>query len=279
MALDFETKKVYNNLAIRATDSEGNFDAIFVTINVTDANDAPSFTDGSSTTRTIAENTASGQNIGTVIAATDVDSGDTLTYDLSGTDAASFSIVATSGQLQTKAPLDYETKSSYAVSVSVSDANGGSDSIPVVISITDANDAPSFADDSSTTRAIAENTAPGRNIGTAVAATDPDTDDTLTYTLGGTDASSFSIVATSGQLQTKVALNHEADDSYAVTVSVSDGNGGTDSIPVTINVTDVNEKPSFDILVGSSSASQRTRLPAETSANRSRRQTRILGIR
>ena len=35
---------------------------------------------------------------------------DTLTYTLSGTDAASFGIVRTSGQLQTKAKLDYESQ-------------------------------------------------------------------------------------------------------------------------------------------------------------------------
>ena len=241
MALDFETKKVYNDLAIRATDSEGNFDAIFVTINVTDANDAPSFTDGTSTTRTIAENTASGQNIGTAVAATDADTGNTLIYSLGGTDAAAFSIVATSGQLQTDAALDYETKTSYSVTVSVSDSNGGSDSIPVTISVSNVNEAPSFAEGTSTTRAIAENTAPGRNIGKPFQATDPDTDDTLTYTLGGTDADSFRIVPTSGQLQTKAALDYETKTSYAVSVSVSDGNGGSDSITVTISVTDANE--------------------------------------
>ena len=101
--------------------------SILVTINVTDVNEnrAPTFTDGSSTTRSVAENAASGTNIGTPIAATDPDTDDTLTYSLGGTDTASFRIVSTSGQLRTKAALDYETKSSYAVSVSVSDGNGG----------------------------------------------------------------------------------------------------------------------------------------------------------
>ena len=61
-----------------------------VTINVTDVNEnrAPVFTDGASTTRSIIENTASGTNIGTAIAATDPDTGDTLTCSLGGTDAS-----------------------------------------------------------------------------------------------------------------------------------------------------------------------------------------------
>ena len=222
-------------------------------------NNAPVFTAGTSTTRSIAENTASGVNIGSPIAATDVDTGDTLTYTLGGTDAASFRIVSTSGQLRTSAALDYETKSSYSVSVSVSDGNGGSDSIAVTINVTDVNEnrAPAFTAGTSTTRSIAENTASGENIGSAVAATDAD-NHTLTYTLGGTDAASFSIVSTSGQLQTNAALNYESKSSYSVSVSVSDNNGGSDSIAVTINVTNVNEAPSFASSTATRSISENT---------------------
>ena len=424
------------------------------------ANNAPEFTDGANTTRSVAENTAASRNIGTAIAATDADGGDTLRYTLGGTDMASFAIVSTSGQLQTRAALDYETKSSYAVTVSVSDGNGGSDSIGVTITVTDVNEqpgrpaapsvgatanshtsldvswtapglnggpaitgyhlqyrqgtggnftngpqnvsgtsamitgltagtsyqvqvrslngetpsdwspagtgstsstaqptltlevgpnrfseaagsvqicvvpsapssqritvqvatadgtatapgdyvshsgtvalqpqqqracftvtlvddaeaegdetftvtlsnpvnatlggarasvaftivdndgganvAPTFTEGTSTTRSVAENTAPLQNIGAPVAATDADSGDTLGYTLGGTDFKSFSIHLNTGQLLTQAALDFETKSSYAVSISVSDGNGGTDSISVTITVTDVNEQP------------------------------------
>jgi hypothetical protein len=110
--------------------------------------------------------------------------------------------------LKTSAALDYETKDSYEVTITVSDGNGGSDSITVTINVTDIaeNVAPEFSDDTGTTRSVAENTASGENIGAAVAATDANTGDTLTYSLGGTDASSFSIVGTTGQLQTSLTL-------------------------------------------------------------------------
>ena len=202
-------------------------------------NNAPIFTDGTTTTRSVAENTASGQNIGGAVTATD-DDNDTLTYTLGGTDAAAFGIVSASGQLQTSAPLDYETKASYAVTVSVSDSNGGADSINVTINVTNVaepNSAPVFTEGTNTTRSVAENTASGQNIGGAVTATDADTSDTLTYTLGGMDAAAFGIVSASGQLQTSAPLDYETKASYTVTVSVSDSNGGADSINVTINVT------------------------------------------
>ncbi len=238
-ALDYEAKNSYT-VTVTAFDGSST-DTITVTINVTDANDAPTLTDGTSTSRSVAENTAAGNNIGTAVAATDADD-DTLTWTLGGTDAASFGINSTNGQLRTSASLNYESRSSYSVTISVSDGNGGSDSISVTINVTDANDAPTLTDGTSTSRSVAENTAAGNNIGTAVAATDAD-DDTLTWTLGGTDAASFGIVSSSGQLQTKASLNYETKTSYSVTVSVSDGNGGTDSITVTINVTDVPDTP------------------------------------
>ena len=65
----------------------------------------------------MAENTAANTDIGSPVAATDDDSGDTLAYSLEGTDAASFGINSTSGQIQTSAALNYEAKSSYSVTV------------------------------------------------------------------------------------------------------------------------------------------------------------------
>ena len=106
-------------------------------------NNAPVFTEGESTIRTVAENTPSGTPIGAPISATDADE-DTLTYTLGGTDAAAFSIESTTGQLHTLAPLDYDTQSVYFVTVAVSDGNGGSDAITVTIHVTDSTD-PSLA--------------------------------------------------------------------------------------------------------------------------------------
>ena len=246
VALDFETKNRYTDLVVRATDSAGLVGATRVTIKVTDVteNNAPVFTEGSSATRTIAENTASGRNIGAAIAATDADTDDTLTYSLGGTDAGAFRIVATSGQLQTSAALDYETKSSYSVTVSVSDSNGGSDNIDVTIDVSNVNEAPTFTEGATATRTVAENTASGENIGDAVAATDVDAHTTLVCTLSGTDAAAFSINGTTGQLQTNAALDYETKTSYSVRITVSDGSL-TDTIAVTIGVSNVNEAPAF----------------------------------
>ena len=108
----------------------------------------------------------------------------------------------------------------------------------------DANRNPAFSNRSHTF-SVAENTPPGADVGSLVAALDPD-GDTLTYILEGTDADSFDIIATNsaGQIQTKDSLNFEEKSRYSVAVRVRDGRGGTDAVNVTINVTDVdNEAP------------------------------------
>ena len=104
------------------------------------------------------------------------------------------------------------------------------------------NNAPVFSS-SSVSRELAENTAAGVDIGAAVAATDDD-GDTLGYTLGGADAASFDFVETTGQIRTKagVSYDHEAKDSYTVTVTASDG-AASAVATVTISVTDVDEPP------------------------------------
>ncbi len=112
--------------------------SITVTITATAAppNNPPVFADGATTTRSIAESATTGTNIGAPVAATDTDAGDTLTYALGGTDAASFDIVPATGQLQTRAALDASTKDTYTVTVTATDSAGDTATITVTITVT-----------------------------------------------------------------------------------------------------------------------------------------------
>ena len=99
-------------------------------------NRAPAFP-GSSTTRSVDENSASGANVGARVTASDPD-GDSLTYTLAGTDAASFNVAAT-GQIQVGdgTNLDYEgEKNTYVVEVTATDPSGASDMITVTVNVT-----------------------------------------------------------------------------------------------------------------------------------------------
>ena len=104
-------------------------------------NDAPVFSPAT-VDRSIAENTAAGQNVGAVVEATD--DGDTLAYTLGGVDMASFDIVAATGQIRTISGVsyDFEAKDSYTVTVTATDTSSATAEASVTISITDVNEPP-----------------------------------------------------------------------------------------------------------------------------------------
>ncbi len=118
-----------------------------------------------------------------------------------------------------------------------------------------ANTAPKFGDQDpntlgdqtdETSREVAENADEGVGIGEPVVASDGNKD-RMIYTLSGSDADSFSIDSglssthNDGQLRTKAELDYETKSSYTVVVTATDPSGATDSITVTINVTDEND--------------------------------------
>ncbi len=106
------------------------------------SNSPPEFS-GTTDTRSVAENTGSGENVGEPVTATDLDN-DPLTYSFGGLDAAFFALAdPTSGQIQTRAPLDYETRSSYSVMVIASDPSGESGTITVTINVQDVDESGS----------------------------------------------------------------------------------------------------------------------------------------
>ena len=113
------------------------------TVTAAGTNNAPVFS-SSNMSRSIAENTAAGVNVGAAVTATDADAGDTLSYTLGGTDVVSFDFVETTGQIRTKTNVsyDFEAKSSYAVTVTASDGTATAVA-NVTISISDVDEPPS----------------------------------------------------------------------------------------------------------------------------------------
>ena len=238
-----------NNYLVRVRADDGShIGDLAVTVTVTHQNEAPIVTGNTEVSYPEA-----GTGVVDAYTATDQDGG-SVTWSLAGTDRGDFSISAT-GVLTFRnppnfeAPADANRNNEYRVTVRANDG-AATGTTAVKVTVTDVNEPPAFPNET-VILTIAENTVAGRNIGGRIVAADPDRDSALTYTLGGSNAASFAIVAASGQLQTKAGLNYETRDSYTITVSVSDGknargNADTrtdDSITVTINVTNRNEPP------------------------------------
>ena len=220
----------------------------------------PTFDDGDEKTVSVSENTAIDTEV-VRLPVTDPDNdigfalmlgnpwaraGD-FTIDSIRTETNQYVVV-----LKNTVTLDYETQTSYHFTVYVHDENNGSDSISVTINITNdpsddtPNNPPMFTDSDSTTRSIAENMPGGTAVGSAISATDSDNRRHLDIqTQMSQDAgNSFSINSSTGQLSSSTQFDYETKNSYEVTVTVSDGRGGTDSISVSISVTN---DPSDDI--------------------------------
>ena len=102
---------------------------------------SPSFPASESGARTVAENTAAGVAFGSPFLATDLDSGDSVSYSLDSPDAASFGIDASSGQLGTVAALDHEERDTHHVTVVATDTSGLSGEIDVTITVSNEEEA------------------------------------------------------------------------------------------------------------------------------------------
>ena len=223
----------------------------FVRVRVTDVNELPEFDEGETATRSVDGDAEVDDLVVDPVSATDPDKSAVLTYTLKDANLLPFRILDYSGQLLVDDALD---QSSYTLSVSVTDgqdADGNPDTtadatILVTVNVSgggSSNNTPAFPSTETGARSIAENTTTVENVGAPVIAEDDDTDDTLTYTLGGTDAGFFTIVSDSGQIQTKTGQTYdfETKPTYSVTVTADDSNGGTADKAVTITLTNVEE--------------------------------------
>ena len=202
--------------------------------------------------RMVAENTAADVDIGGPVAARD-DEDDNLTYSLYRGDVSSFEIDRSSGQLTTKAALDFERKSRYQVSVRATDPTRASATVTVTINVTDVEEKPSIAAGGATIEyQEITNLRPNMNPVFTYTATDPEDDNArprkpLTWSLAGTDALHFSIEGGVLRFRSPPDYENPADSGggnvYNVDVIVTDNLPGddTDSKPVIVTVTNVDE--------------------------------------
>ena len=301
-------------------------------------NVAPSFEDRAPT-RAVPENARARATVGAAVTATDTDSGDVVTYELSGSDL--FTIDSNSGQIRVVATesLDHETAPSHSVIVKASDTSNASDSVTVVIEVTDVNERPDAVADTgtvredgaviidvlandmdpeddrsaltlrvttsarwgratvnepanvgerrtitytpradyhgsdvftyevrdagspslsstatvsvevdavndpptfksaTTTRSVSESATGGAKVGAPVTASDVDENDTLTYSLSGSEARFFAIGPRSGQITVGDGVDIATKDTYTVTVAADDSDRDRATVEVTIAVT------------------------------------------
>jgi hypothetical protein len=217
---NFESTSSYN-VTIRTTDSVGSFFNKQFTINVNNVNETPFGLNLSNNSQQ--ENTSVGTTIGS-FTTSDVDSGDTFTYQLHDTanypDNNSFTLTS-GGSLRNGVVFNFETKTTYSIRVRTTDAGGLTYDGTFTINVTNQNEAPTNINLSSSS--ISENVPTGTTIGT-LSSTDPDSGDTFTYQLYDSitypDNTSFIIDGTT--LKSSAIFDFETKSSYSIRVRSTD---------------------------------------------------------
>ena len=222
------------------------------------SNAEPTFDDGATTTRSFPENSGTGTNVGGVVAATDGDS-DTLTYSLTGN--TRFNINTSTGQIRTASgqSWNYEGTRNFQVTVNVRDSKDAAgnadtvvdDSIAVNINLTNVNEAPTI------TNLLDTPNVPENSSGTILLmASDVDVPDTQTWSVETTDDGSKFQVASGflaalsfkDQPDFETPTDDDMNNTYVVTVKLTDSGGLSDTLTFTVTVTNVNEAPKITTL-------------------------------
>ncbi|RYF78951.1 MAG: tandem-95 repeat protein, partial [Comamonadaceae bacterium] len=214
-----------DTFTVTISDGQGGTVQVPVSVTVNPVNDAPTGTTAPVTGQ-------EDQPINGMVVGADVD-GDTLSYSVT-TPAANGTVTvdpATGAYTYTPAPNFNGTDT---FTVTISDGQGGTVQVPVAVTVNAVNDAP-------TGTATPATTNEDQPVNGMVVGTDVD-GDTLSYavTTPATNGT-VTIDPATGAYTYTPALNFNGSDTF--TVTISDGQGGTVQVPVSVTVSAVNDAP------------------------------------
>lgn len=170
----------------------------------------------------IINNSGAGQQVYT---ATATDNVGVTNFAIGGNDASAFTIDAISGVVTLVDNPILATKVSYSFEVTANDAQGNTSAPRTVsFSIIDENDLNPVITSGYSTNAIVEESGAGQEVYTLKTT---HFQDITSYTIGGTDASSFSIDQNTGVVTFLVNPDFETKYSYNFNVTASDADGNS----------------------------------------------------
>jgi parallel beta-helix repeat protein len=216
-----------------------------ITVSLSDVNEEPQITNQSFT---VAENSVNSTYVGTVIAS-DPDAGQTLAFSiLSGNSFGAFAINPTTGALTVanSSSLNFEIDNSFELTIKIQDNGTGnlSNQANITVSLIDLNETPSINDQSFSVLEFAAN---GTSVGNVVA-TDPDINQTISYTIiSGNTNNAFTLSESSGEITVNntTAINYLANPTYSLSIKATDNGTGnlSDVATITINVLQYTNQP------------------------------------
>ena len=242
---NFEAKSSYD-FTVVATDAASNATEKAVTLAINNLDEvAPTITSGATATA-INENSGASQ---VVYKVTSTDTGDAasagVSYSLKvGSDAALFSVNASTGAVTLTANPNFEAKSSYAFTVKASDGVNAATEQAVSLAINNLDEVAPTITSGATATAINENSGAAQVVYTAIST---DTGDIATgstvYSLKAAtgDVSAFSINATTGAVTLTGNPDFETKPSYSFTVVATDAASNASEKLVALAITNLDE--------------------------------------
>ncbi len=251
VARDFETPadsgadNLYN-LVLRATDADGNTAIREVDVQVVNVNESSPIAITNISDVSVEENqpfTSAPPGVSDALG--------TVTWSLSGEDAAHFTINLETGIYEMVArdyerPVDADRDNFYRINVVASDTNGNSAEQAVSIRVTDVEDGPTLIIGGVSSASVPENESytATATVANAVGA--------VQWSLGGPDAAWFAINESTGELSME-ARDYESpqdeggDNTYTVTIEVTDEDDNIASTEIVISIADAQEESALSI--------------------------------
>ena len=242
---DFETQGPFS-IRVQAVDAGNLQYEEVLSISVTNVNEAPTI---AGTAISLPENSANGTAVGTP-SVTDPDAGQSHTWSITGGNTGgAFAIDPSTGAITVNDvnDVDFETNPTFGLSVRAEDSGSPalSDTETVTIDLTDVNDRPVV---NAATILLAEDSANGTSVGTATATDQDMPAQPLTWAItAGNTGGAFAINSSTGEITVLDSgqLDFETVPSFSLTVEATDTGPLSDSDTITVNLTNVNEKPAI----------------------------------
>ena len=242
-------------LAVVATDDEGNSDRVDFAVAVTDHNEGVEPT--ISTRRPPSTYRENGTSTVYTFRASDPQTGTTIRWSLTGTDAGALAI-SDSGALTFSSPPDFESPADlnrdnvYELAVAAADDEGNTDRVDCTITVTDVDEGPQISLEGAATTSVPENTADTQVLADYTAR-DPENPGVGIYrwSTAGRDGGDF-VISELGELRFRSSPDFERpadsdrDNVYEVIIRAYDGRAyGMLEETLEVTVAQVNESPTI----------------------------------
>ncbi|CAB5496671.1 hypothetical protein THERMOS_541, partial [Bathymodiolus thermophilus thioautotrophic gill symbiont] len=225
---DYESATKSYTVKIKASTGDGDDKNTeqTITVNLVDLNDETPTAITLTGDRTIAENTITGTELGT-LSTTDTDANDTFTYTSSNT---KFTI--DNNKLKLNTTLDYENATSLNTTITVTDANSHTFDKIFNFTVSDIDDTAPINILLSNVNLIKDQ--PANTLVGTLSATDVDTNTALTFSVD--DTTNFKIV-NGNELRTNKSITTALGNTININITASDNTNDSAPQPFTIAIT------------------------------------------